>query len=79
MLFEVRDEVLHIEGKIPVDQVEGLLTVLEEGGEGQRVDLSKCIHLHTAGVQALKYCAAQVIAWPPSSEWRLWLETALEP
>ncbi|MEL6185197.1 MAG: hypothetical protein AAFU79_11285 [Myxococcota bacterium] len=79
MSTELRDGVLHVEGKIPVDQVEGLLETLEGCEPGLRVDLSKCLHLHTAGVQALRSCGAKVIAWPEPSDWSQWLEAALEP
>lgn len=80
MAVEVQDGQLIIEGMVPVEEVEDLVEALEslDPNEPASVDLSKCLHLHTAGVQALRIRRCKVIAWPEASEWTEWLKAGLE-
>lgn len=79
MSVEIREGQVVIEGTMSVEEVEGLVAVLDELGSAERarVDMSNCLHMHTAGVQVLRNRHCEVIAWPKVSEWTEWLRAGL--
>jgi hypothetical protein len=63
---------------VSVEEAEGLLEWLQKKPTG-KVDLSACLHLHTANLQVLMVAKAGITSWPQNAELRAWLEPALKP
>jgi hypothetical protein len=62
---------------VRVEDAEGLLEWLQ-GKPAAKVDLSACIHLHTANLQVLMAARPVISGWPENPELRAWLETTLK-
>ena len=82
MAVEVRDDGLVVMGNVSIEEVEAFAEALdsvETNADGRlRVDLGECLYLHTGAVQLLMKKQCEVMAWPQSSEWTLWLKAGLQ-
>jgi hypothetical protein len=63
--------------EVSIEEAEGLLEWLQTRPAAS-VDLSACIHLHTANLQVLMTAKAGISSWPRNAELRGWLEPALK-
>lgn len=84
MACEEREGRLVVRGEVPIEEVEALVSALDALRARQDesrpipVDLGECIHMHTAGIQAMLERNVEVMSWPPESDWTHWLRAGFE-
>lgn len=83
MAFEVKEEGLAVRGEVAIEEIEDLVGALEGlreqlGDKPIRLELADCLHMHTAGVQALLEMNCEVMSWPVESDWSQWLRAGFE-
>jgi alpha-D-ribose 1-methylphosphonate 5-triphosphate diphosphatase PhnM len=61
---------------VSVEETEGLLEWLQAHPKG-KLDLSGCVHLHTANLQVLMAARPSIAAWPQDAGLAAWLRAAL--
>jgi len=62
---------------ITVEEAEGLLEWLQTRRSVAKLDLSACVHMHTANVQVLMAAEANIVNWPTDASLAEWLKTSL--
>jgi len=65
-----------LDGVVGVEDAELLLEGLQ-GCPTCPIDLSACVHLHTADLQVLMVAQSTVERWPEDPALRIWIEAAL--
>lgn len=83
MAFEISNEEMKVSGEVSVEEVEALIEQLNQlqeeiGTRPVKVDLSECVHMHTAAVQVLMHRGCEVSKWPAPTEWVSWMQAGLE-
>jgi hypothetical protein len=63
--------------EVTVEEAEALLEWLQTRPSA-KVDLSACVHLHTASLQVMMAAKINVSSWPKNIELRAWVEPALK-
>ena len=76
MAIEFKRNLAVLSDVVTVEEAEGLLEWLQKK-PAVKVDLSACVHLHSANLQVLMAAKPAVQAWPTDPALRLWLEFAL--
>ena len=61
---------------VGVEEAEELLGLLQNHPNA-KLDLSACLHLHTANLQVLMATRAKIKAWPADARLAQWLHVAL--
>lgn len=80
MAYEFGSTTVVLEGNLSVEDIEGFKEAFEawcDKAKTPKVDLQKCLHIHSAGVQFLMKTKCEIVEWPPSSEWTMWLKAGL--
>lgn len=78
MIDATSDDIV-LDGNLGIEEIDALDAALSEHpkGDGARLDLSKCTHLHSAAIQLIVRRRLAISNWPASSEWSEWLRAGV--
>ena len=76
MAIEFKRNLAVLSEVVTVEEAETLLEWLQKK-PAAKLDLSACVHLHSANLQVLMAAKPAIQSWPEDAGLRAWLESAL--